>query len=156
MSSHWEWEGRVSIQHDKEKPFAPENGEALLFKVGDQVIYTNSEGVEFDLCVTGLYERSGPFDAMYAIGCRYLLSWDCHWFPVRESSLRLIEGPMKPFRAIALLRRIKHGDAVLNPDEEKAIDFAISAIADQVNKGRDEPLRTHHRCAADRSAGARS
>ena len=88
MSSHWEWAEQVTAQHDAEKPFAPENGQPLRFKVGDPVIYTNPAGLEFALRVTGFYERPAAPDGMYANGARYLLDWDCHWFPVAESCLR--------------------------------------------------------------------
>lgn len=88
MSSHWEWQERMIKQHDAEKPFAPENGTPLAFKAGDPVIYTNDQGVEFHLNVTGLYQPN-PIDSLYATGYRYMLDWDCHWMPVRESNLRL-------------------------------------------------------------------
>ncbi|MBO0501830.1 hypothetical protein KXR69_26435 [Ralstonia holmesii] len=92
MSSHWEWAEQVTAQHDAEKPFAPENGQPLRFKVGDPVIYTNPAGLEFALRVTGFYERPASPDGMYAKGARYLLDWECPWFPVVESCLRLDES----------------------------------------------------------------
>lgn len=36
--------------------------------------------------------------------------------------------PMTPFRAAALLRRFKHDEQMLGPNEQAALDFAISAI----------------------------
>lgn len=38
------------------------------------------------------------------------------------------ELTMTPFRATALLRRFKHDEKMLGPNEQAAIDFAISAI----------------------------
>jgi hypothetical protein len=35
---------------------------------------------------------AGVADGMYANGARYLLDWDCPWFPVAESRLRLDES----------------------------------------------------------------
>lgn len=87
MSSHWDYEKRVCEQHDRERPFAPENGEPLRFAVGDEVIFTNDAGIEFPLRVTGFYRPEGPC-SLYATGRRYLLDWSCPWFPVREASLR--------------------------------------------------------------------
>ena len=81
-----------TAQHDEQKPFAPENGQPLLFKAGDPVIYTNQAGIEFALRVTGFYERPTTPDGMYAKGARYLLDWDCPWFPAVESCLRLDES----------------------------------------------------------------
>lgn len=89
MSSHWEWAEEVTAQHDAQKPFAPENGQPLRFGIGDAVIFTNDAGIEFPLRVTGFYKRPASPDGMYARGARYLLDWDCPWFPVAESCLRL-------------------------------------------------------------------
>lgn len=89
MSSHFEWAARVCEQHDREKPFAPENGTPLAFKPGDPVIYTNPAGLEFPLRVTGYYLRQPDADSMYAHGARYLLDWECPWYPTAESTLRL-------------------------------------------------------------------
>lgn len=86
MSSHQDWQAEVIRQHNAERPFAPENGQALQFNVGDAVVYSNDNGVSFNHKVTGLY-KPNPIDSLYATGCRYLLDWDCHWMPVRESSL---------------------------------------------------------------------
>ena len=88
MSSHHEWAEEVTARHDALKPYAPENGQPLRFKVGDPVIYTNPAGIEFPLRITGFYRRPASPDAMYANGARYLLDWECPWFPVRQSCLR--------------------------------------------------------------------
>lgn len=89
MSSHQEWEEEVTAQHDAQKPFAPENGQPLRFKIGDPVIYTNPAGIDFPLRVTGFYQRPDSPDGMYATGARYLLDWNSPWYPVPESRLRL-------------------------------------------------------------------
>lgn len=86
MSSHWEWQEKVVAQHDLEKPFAPENGEPLKFKIGDPVIYTNDYGVSFRLRITGFYQPAEPC-SLYATGRRYLLDWSCPWFPVKEAQM---------------------------------------------------------------------
>lgn len=90
MSSHWAWAERVIAKHNAEKPFAPENGQALKFAVGDKVTYTNSYGVTFVLTVTGFY-RPDPIDTLYATGCRYTLDWSCPWMPVPEHRLTMRE-----------------------------------------------------------------
>ena len=41
MSSHHDYIIEITAQHDALKPFAPENGQPLRFKIGDAVIYTN-------------------------------------------------------------------------------------------------------------------
>lgn len=88
MSSHWEWAERVNAEHDRDKPFAPENGQPLRFAIGDHVIFTNDYGVEFEMQVTGFYERPAPPCGLYARGHRYLVNSSSPWFPVKESSLR--------------------------------------------------------------------
>ncbi len=88
MSSHHDWVVEVMAHHDAEKPFAPENGQPLRFRIGDPVIYTNPTGAEFALRVTGLYTRPAAPCGLYARGARYLLDWECPWFPVTESQLR--------------------------------------------------------------------
>lgn len=90
MSSHWEWMEDVVAKHDLEKPFAPENGVPLRFKSGDPVIFTNDDEVSFRLRITGYYQPAEPC-SLYACGRRYLLDWDCPWFPVKESQLQLDE-----------------------------------------------------------------
>jgi hypothetical protein len=68
----------------------------LRFKAGDPVIYTNPAGIEFPLRVTGFYQRPASPCGQYANGARYLLDWDCPWFPVPESRLRLDESAPCP------------------------------------------------------------
>ena len=89
MSSHHQWAEEICAQHDRERPFAPENGKALAFQVGDRVRYTNDYGAVFEQTITGLYAPAQT-DANYATGARYLLDWDCPWVPVAESRLRLV------------------------------------------------------------------
>lgn len=36
MNSHHEWVKEVTAQHDAQKPFSPENGQPLRFRVGDR------------------------------------------------------------------------------------------------------------------------
>lgn len=88
MSSHFDWVSEVVARHDLKKPFSPENGEPLKFKVGDLVAYMNSEGVVFRRRVTGFYRPDVPC-SIYARGARYCLNTDSPWMPVSESSLRL-------------------------------------------------------------------
>ena len=73
--SHQDWENEMIEKHNSEKPFAPENGNELLFKAGDDVIYTNPN-------------LPNPIDSHYAVGRRYLLDWDCIWFPVKECDMK--------------------------------------------------------------------
>jgi hypothetical protein len=88
MSSHWEWAEERMREHDAQKPYAPENGQALQFKPGDKVIYTNEFGVEFAQTVTGYYLRPEKPCGQYANGARYFLDTSAHWFPHTERSLR--------------------------------------------------------------------
>lgn len=90
MSSHWEWAKKVVAQHDLEKPFAPENGAPLKFKIGDPVIFTNTYGVSFRQRITGFYQPTEPC-SLYATGSRYLVDSSSPWFPVKESALQLDE-----------------------------------------------------------------
>ena len=53
MSSHHDYIIEITAQHDALKPFAPENGQPLRFKIGDAVIYTNEYGAQFRRRVTG-------------------------------------------------------------------------------------------------------
>ena len=94
MSSHYEWEVVVLQKHNEEKPFSPENGQTLKFKVGDPVIYTNDYGVSFALRVTGLYLPKQPC-CLYATGSRYLLDKSSYWMPVSEDCLRSDESRVK-------------------------------------------------------------
>lgn len=84
--SHQDWENEMIENHNLQKPFAPENGNELLFNIGDDVVYTNPAGVKFNFKITGLYQPN-HIDSHYALGRRYLLDWDCPWFPVEERSL---------------------------------------------------------------------
>lgn len=46
--SHHEAIARLIKEHDEIKPFAPENGQKLKFKVGDKVAYINDYGCIFE------------------------------------------------------------------------------------------------------------
>jgi hypothetical protein len=94
MSSHYEWGMAVVAQHDRLKPFAPENGEPLRFMVGDPVVFTNDYGVTFKFRVTGFYRPEEPC-SLYACGRRYLIDSDSPWFPVKEAQLQLDEERAK-------------------------------------------------------------
>lgn len=94
MSSHHDWVIEVSAQHDAERPFAPENRQPLRFAVGDRVIYTNPAGLEFARRITGFYRPASPC-GLYARGARYLIDSYSPWFPVSESSLRLVDAAME-------------------------------------------------------------
>ncbi|HEJ2164923.1 TPA: hypothetical protein SLW49_000617 [Pseudomonas aeruginosa] len=87
MSSHNDYIIEITAQHDALKPFAPENGQPLRFKIGDAVIYTNEFGAQFRRRVTGFY-RPTALSGLYARGARYLLNSSSSWMPVSESSLR--------------------------------------------------------------------
>jgi hypothetical protein len=91
MSSHYEWEEEVIARHNSERPFAPENGNPLKFKVGDNVIYTNECGLKFNKVVTGFY-KPDKVTGLYARGYRYFLNTDDKYpFPKKESELRLAD-----------------------------------------------------------------
>ena len=60
MSSHHDYIIEITAQHDALKPFAPENGQPLRFKIGDAVIYTNEYGAQFRRCL--LYTSPSPRD----------------------------------------------------------------------------------------------
>ncbi len=87
MASHQQWQEEQIKLHDITKPFAPENGTALQFKVGDAIVYTNDQGASFNNRVIGLYQPKEPC-SLYASGYRYLLDTDCHWMPVKEANLQ--------------------------------------------------------------------
>ena len=87
MSGHHDYIIEITAQHDALKPFAPENGQPLRFKIGDAVIYTNDAGLQVRCRVTGLYRPTG-LSGLYARGARYLLDSSSPWMPVSESSLR--------------------------------------------------------------------
>ena len=59
MSSHHDHIIEITAQHDALKPFAPENGQPLRFKIGDAVIYANEYGAQFRRRVTGFYQPTG-------------------------------------------------------------------------------------------------
>jgi len=99
MSSHHDWVTEIIQRHDLEKPFAPENGKALKFHVGDFVIYTNDYGVAFNRQITGLYQPQKPC-SLYASGCRYLLNTDCYWMPVKEANLSTDESLVRSTQPI--------------------------------------------------------
>jgi hypothetical protein len=88
MSSHWDYVEQRIKDYDLNKPFAPENGEALKFAIGQTVVFTNDYGVEFRPTITGLYKRESDA-GMYSAGYRYLVNSSSPWFPVKEQSLRL-------------------------------------------------------------------
>ncbi|WP_439709483.1 hypothetical protein, partial [Delftia tsuruhatensis] len=75
MSSHHDYITEITAQHDALKPFAPENGQPLRFKIGDAVIYTNEYGAQFRCRVTGFYQPTG-LSGLYARGARYY--WTRH------------------------------------------------------------------------------
>ena len=87
MSSHHDYIIEITAQHDARKPFAPESGQPLRFKIGDAVIYTNEHGAQFRRRVTEFYRPTG-LSGLYARGARYLLDSTSPWMPVSESSLR--------------------------------------------------------------------
>jgi hypothetical protein len=89
MSSHWAWAERITAEHDRDKPFAPENGQPLRFAIGDHVIFTNNYGVEFEMQITGFFERAEGACSLYARGYRYHVNSSSPWFPATEASLRL-------------------------------------------------------------------
>src|SRR5579859_5003958 len=91
LTSIHELSRRRIEEHDRTKPFAPENGKPLAFKAGDKVIFTNDYGVPFRLTVTGFYQP-GETDALYASGYRYMLDSDCYWMPVKERNLQTDRG----------------------------------------------------------------
>ncbi len=67
MSSHHDYIIEITAQHDALKPFAPENGQPLRFKIGDAVIYTNEYGVQFRSCINGFYRPTEPSGCMRAV-----------------------------------------------------------------------------------------
>ena len=90
MSSYYDWAQRKIREHDANLPFAPENGQPLKFRIGDRVVFTNDNRIEFGFTITGIAVRSKD-DLNYALGYRYLVNSSSPWFPVRESSLRLAD-----------------------------------------------------------------
>lgn len=47
MSRHHDRIIEITAEHDARKPFVPENGQPLRFKIGEAVIYTNQFGAQF-------------------------------------------------------------------------------------------------------------
>lgn len=92
MSSHHDYISEITAHHNALKPFAPEKGQPLRFKIGDTVTYTNEYGVQFRCRVTEFYQPSG-LCGHYARGARYLLNSTSPWVPVAESSLRPDNSP---------------------------------------------------------------
>jgi hypothetical protein len=86
MSNHHDWVSIAVAQHDAKKPYAPENGCPLKFKIGDDVVFTNEAGLKFRYQITGFY-RPETKCAQYARGARYYVNSDSPWFPVSESEL---------------------------------------------------------------------
>lgn len=62
----------------------PANGEKLLFRIGEDVVYTNDYGVKFAAKVLGYAPES---NSLYKYGNRYFLDKDSYWYPVKEVSL---------------------------------------------------------------------
>ena len=86
--SHHEAIARLIKEHDEIKPFAPENGQKLKFKVGDKVTYINDYGCTFeDKTITKIMERADD-ESLYCSGRRYYIDSDCPWMPVEEANLR--------------------------------------------------------------------
>lgn len=115
MSSHWEWAKRVTAEHDENKPFAPENGQPLRFAIGDEVIFTNDNGVEFEMMITGFMTRPEEPCGQYATGSRYYVNSCSPWFSVRESSLR----PKKATHNLAPLFEISNSTQLETHDAKK-------------------------------------
>ena len=63
----------------------PANGEKLLFRIGESVVYTNDYEVKFDAKVLGY---APAHNSLYKYGNRYFLDKDSYWYPVKESSLQ--------------------------------------------------------------------
>ncbi len=93
MTSHHDWAENIIAGHDAIRPFAPENGKPLKFKIGDRVIHTNDYGVSFHHRIAGLY-RPDAANSLYASGHRYMLDRDCHWMPVKEAALAFDTDPI--------------------------------------------------------------
>lgn len=82
-----DWCKEVIAEAKEKKPFAPENGQPLKFKIGDRVTYTNGNGAKFrGYTITGFYTDD---DSHYALGMRYMIDWDHPWMGVREINLKL-------------------------------------------------------------------
>jgi hypothetical protein len=91
MSSHHDWVEERIAYHDKHKPFAPENGKPLKFKIGDKVVYRNGDDCLFEYVITDYYQP--PITtSLYAAGHRYFINSDSYWFPIKEHNLTLAES----------------------------------------------------------------
>lgn len=90
-SSHWDWAEGVIADHAKEKPFAPENGNELKYKVGDLVWYTNDAGIRWQTSVTKVLTPADGDDLGYALGHRYMLDLKPLHLSYKESSLSPLE-----------------------------------------------------------------
>ncbi len=86
MASHHDWIEEMKIKHDAEKPFAPENGSPLRFKVGDDVVFTNDYGASFQRKITGFVDKTTE-PGTYALGGRYYIDSDSPWMSVTEAQL---------------------------------------------------------------------
>lgn len=101
MSSHLEYATKMMEQHDKNCCFAPENGQSLIFTVGEIVIYTNDYNIQFYTTIIDLYKRPSKPCTLYAAGARYLIgggrntAW---WFPHKEKELTKIENQEQAFK----------------------------------------------------------
>lgn len=74
-------------EHDRERKFAPENGQPLKFKVGDKVTFVNDFGFRRSgKTITRIMKREED-ESLYCQGYRYYIDSDSPWFPVKESSL---------------------------------------------------------------------
>lgn len=84
---HHEAMARLIKEHDKIKPFPPENGKELKFKVGDKVTYINDYGCIFEgMTITKVMSRADN-EGLYCSGRRYYIDSDCPWMPVEEANL---------------------------------------------------------------------
>lgn len=84
MANHHDWIDEVKATHERDKPFAPENGRALKFAQGDKVIYTNDAGATFERVVTGLCDSQ---HMRYIFGARYHLDSAGAWIGYTETEL---------------------------------------------------------------------
>jgi len=79
---------RELASHDLARPFAPENGQPLKFKIGDLVAVRISDEISV-VRVIGYYQAR---DGLYARGKRYLLDVETHWVPYSEDQLVKVTG----------------------------------------------------------------
>lgn len=91
LMSHHDMMKLTIEKHDRERKFAPENGQLLKFKVGDKVTFVNDFGfIRTGKTVTRIMRREED-ESFYCMGRRYYIDSDCPWMPVKESNLRLEE-----------------------------------------------------------------